>query len=271
MSGLPTSEALRGDTLAVVLTQTLFGRTWMLRACLAIGIGALLLAGARSADDRRRQRTTTGAIMLAAGYAATLALAGHAAGGQGPERYLRIGADMTHLLAAGAWLGALPGLACALSHARRNADAVSLAIAAQTTRRFSTLGAVSVGALVLSGIANAWYLVGDLPALVATEYGRLLLAKLTLFGMMLALAAVNRWRLSPRVAAGDAAALRTLSRNAVLETAVGIAVIAIVGVLGITIPAIHRHQHDLHSGTSRAMITSSLAFDALHGRTHQAR
>ena len=67
---------------------------------------------------------------------------------------------------------------------------------------------------------------------------------------MLALAAVNRWRLSPRVAAGDAAALRTLSRNAVLETAVGIAVIAIVGVLGITIPAIHRHQHDLHSGTS---------------------
>ena len=271
MSGLPPREALRGDTLAVVLTQTLFGRTWMLRACLAIGIGALLLAGARSADDSSRQRITTGAVLLAAGYAATLALGGHAAGGQGPERYLRIGADMMHLLAAGAWLGALPGLACALNHARRNADALSHAIAARTTRRFSALGTVSVGVLVLSGIANAWYLVGDLPALVATEYGRLLLAKLALFGTMLALAAVNRWRLSPRVVAGDAAALRTLSRNAALETAVGIAVIAIVGVLGITIPAVHRHQHDLQSGTSRAMITSSLAFDALHGRTHQAR
>ena len=257
MSGLPAREALGGDTLAVVLTQTLFGRTWMLRACLAIALATSLLAGARSADDRRRQQLTAGATLLAAGYAATLALAGHAGGGQGQERYLRIGADMMHLLAAGAWLGALPGLACVLSHARRSADAVSLAIAAQTTRRFSTLGTVSVGVLVLSGVANAWYLVGDLPALVATEYGRLLLAKLALFATMLALAAVNRWRLSPRLVAGDAAALRSLSRNAVLETAVGIGVIAIVGVLGITIPAVHRHQHDLHSGTSRAMITSS--------------
>ena len=53
MSGLPTRHACRGETLAEVLTQTLFGRTWMLRACLAIGIGASLLAGARSADDSR--------------------------------------------------------------------------------------------------------------------------------------------------------------------------------------------------------------------------
>jgi putative copper resistance protein D len=130
---------------------------------------------------------------------------------------------------------------------------------------------VSVSALVLSGVANAWYLVGDLPALIATEYGRLLLAKLALFGAMLALAAVNRWKLSPRVIAGDDGALRSLSRNAMLETAAGIAVIAIVGVLGITIPAAHRHEHELHSATSRAIITDSFAFEAHHGRTHQAR
>ena len=129
---------------------------------------------------------------------------------------------------------------------------------------------MSVTALLLSGVANAWYQVRGLDALFTTEYGRLLLAKLAIFAAMLALAAVNRWRLSPRVAA-DRAALRSLARNAMLETALGIAVIAIVGVLGITIPAMHPHHHDLHSGTSRAMITGSLAFDALHGRTHQAR
>jgi hypothetical protein len=51
----------------------------------------------------------------------------------------------------------------------------------------------------------------------------------------------------------------------VLETTGGIAVIAIVGVLRITIPAVHGHHRDLHSGTSRAIITNSLAFEALHG------
>jgi len=44
--------------------------------------------------------------LLAGCYLATLAYAGHAAAGQGGDRYVRIGADAAHLLAAGAWLGA---------------------------------------------------------------------------------------------------------------------------------------------------------------------
>ena len=272
MSGLAMREALGGGTLGVVLTQTSFGRTWMLRGCLAFALGATLLMSARSTDDARGSRWSRAAALVAAGYLATLAFAGHAAGGQGQERYLRIGVDMVHLLAAGAWLGALPGLVFVLRRVRSDANAASVGVAARSTRRFSALGTVAVGALLFSGVANAWYEVRALDALFATEYGKLLLAKLALFAAMLALAAVNRWRLSPRVAAADRAALRSLARNAMLETTLGIAVIAIVGVLGVTIPAMHPlHHHELHSGTSRAMITSSLALEALHGRTHQAR
>jgi len=267
MSGLPASEALGGDTVAVVLTQTSFGRTWMLRGFLALALGAALLSGARSSDDKSGSRSTIVAMLLAAGYAATIAFAGHAAGGQGQERYLRIGVDMVHLLAAGAWLGALPGLAYALNQAGRSSDVLSIDLAARATRRFSSLGTVSVGALLLSGVANAWYQVRELDALFTTEYGRLLLAKLALFAAMLALAAVNRWGLSPRVVAADRSALRSLARNALLEAAIGIAVIAIVGVLGITIPAMHPRHHDLHSGTSRAIIAGSFALDEHHGRT----
>ena len=266
MSGLAIREALEG-ALGVVLTQTSFGRTWLLRGCLALALGATLLMSARSTDDVRRSRWQTAAALLAAGYLATLALAGHAAGGQGQERYLRIGVDMAHLLAAGAWLGALPGLVFVLLRARSDANAASMGVAARSTRRFSALGTVAVAALLISGVANAWYEVREIDALFATEYGRLLLAKLALFAAMLALAAVNRWGLSPRVGAADPVALRSLARNALLETAMGVAVIAIVGVLGITIPAMHPQHHMLHSGTSRVMIASPFALDQPHGRT----
>ncbi len=119
------------------------------------------------------------ALALAGGYLASLALVGHAADGQGAERFLRITTDVVHLLAAGAWLGALPGLAVLFAGALRASSAASLSIAARAARRFSTLGIASVGALLLSGLGNAWYLVGDVPALLGTPYGQLLVAKIT--------------------------------------------------------------------------------------------
>src|SRR5438105_42795 len=83
------------------------------------------------------------ALAIAGAYLALPALAGHAAGGQGAERYLRLGADMLHLLAAGAWVGALPALARLFVTARRSGQRASLELAAQATRRFSALGTLS--------------------------------------------------------------------------------------------------------------------------------
>ena len=62
------------------------------------------------------------------------------------------------------------------------------------------------------------------PALVGTEYGRLLLAKIVLFIAMLLVAAVNLLRLTQRLAAGGASNVvrRTVVRlqgNARIETA----------------------------------------------------
>jgi hypothetical protein len=50
---------------------------------------------------------------------------------------------------------------------------------------------------------------------------------------------VDRLTLTPRLAHQDGGALRLLRRNAVPETAMGIVVVSIVAVLGITIPAAH--------------------------------
>ena len=237
VSGLPFRDAMSADTLGRVALQTVFGSAWLWRFAIAIVLAVVLAYQMRAAPQRWAAVAT---LLLAAFYLATLAFAGHAAAGLGVDRYVRLGTDMANLLAAGAWLGALPGLVLLLASARRIAAVASIEVAAHAARRFSVLGIASVCVLVASGLVNSWFLVGDLPHLIGTEYGRLLMIKVALFVAMLTFAAINRVALTPRIAARDFVALRSLSRNATLETAVGIAVVAIVGVLGVTVPAAHQ-------------------------------
>jgi putative copper resistance protein D len=235
MSGLPLAGAMNRETLGAVLTETLFGRIWTVRLVIAAALGAALFFA------RRDGAALDGACALLAGcLLATLAWAGHAAAEQGSDRVVHLGSDALHLLAAGAWLGALWPLARLLALARRAADAQALEFAARVTRRFSSVGIVCVGALVATGVANAWYTVGSVPALFGTGYGRLLLAKLVLFAAMIAFAARNRLRWTPGLSGASAPlALRRLGRNAIAETSLGLALLGVVGALGATVPALH--------------------------------
>ena len=158
-----------------------------------------------------------------------------------------MGADALHLLAAGVWLGGLPLLGVLLAWARRADDVTADIVAAEASRLFSALGLVSVSLLVLSGIATAWSLVGDFPALVGTPYGRLLLVKVGLFLLLLAVAARNLLHEKPRLLrlaaeqprgnAGEV--IRRLQRNVLAEATVGGGILLLVGWLGITPPAKH--------------------------------
>ncbi len=153
-----------------------------------------------------------------------------------------------HLLAAGAWLGGLPMLALLFHRALAAATAEAYEVAREATRRFSVMGLIAVAALLATGIVNTWYLAGSLPALVGTDYGRWLLLKVAMFGAMVAVAAVNRQALTPRLALesndsvppGARMALRMLRRNSLLEAALGIGVIAIVAWLGSAVPGAHQ-------------------------------
>ena len=231
MSGSSLQQALGTRTLLLVLGQTEFGRLWLVRLVLVTILSALRWSIREPAGERLRA-TSVAAFATAGAYLASLAWAGHAAAGA--ERAVQLASDALHLLAAGAWLGALPGLVVLL----RNVSEPD--VCAAMARRFSTLGVLSVTLLLVTGFINAWYLVGDIPALVGTTYGQLLLVKLALFAAMLALAAVNRFALTPRLSRGNAADAARLRRNALMETGCGTAIVAIVGVLGITVPGAHQ-------------------------------
>jgi putative copper resistance protein D len=243
MSGLPPREALSMGTLTTVVSQTRFGHVWLARMLLALALVLIVVALRRLRPDRT-------ATLGLGGTLATLLLVtpagmGHATVGQGVDELVHLGVDAGHLLAAGLWLGTLVPLIGVLERSRRAADIGSVRLAAAVTQRFSVLGIVSIAIILASGIANSCFMLHSLAALANSGYGRLLLAKVVLFAAIVAMAAVNRQRLTPRLVAGaplDAAvALRALNRNALLECLLGFAIIAIVGRLGITMPPMHVH------------------------------
>jgi putative copper resistance protein D len=225
MSGLPLEQALSPGTLGIVIGETQFGRVWLARMVVCVLLIAAL-AGLRGAA----LRAVGGG--LAALLLAAIAGGGHGGSGRGVAGVLHFGIDAAHLLAAGAWLGALVPLVSVVRAAERG-DEARRRYAAETTRRFSALGVLSMTVIVLSGVGNACYMIASFGALVDSTYGRWLLAKLAIFALILAIAALNRWRLAPR------RDFHGLARGAVAECALGFAIVAIVGELGITIPAGH--------------------------------
>jgi copper resistance protein D len=240
MSGKPLGIPLCRDVVPVVLTRTRFGEDWLLRLVLAGLVGACLLA----LQGLRRGVGAIGwaALFLAALMLGSLGWAGHGATTPGPPGDLHLVADVLHLLAAGLWLGTLIPLA----EARRIGDPSWGAITRAATRRFSVLAMTSVATLFSAGLVNTWSLAGTVPTLIGTEYGRLLLAKIAIFLTMVLIAAVNLLRLTPRLAdpsgqtAGRVwAAVAQLRRNTFIEAGCGLAVLAIVGVLGTLPPGLH--------------------------------
>jgi len=212
-----------------VLFDTRFGLVWCARLVLALLLGLLILRAA----TRGVQLTAAAALIVLP------ALAGHAGATPGIAGGSHLISDMVHLLAAGAWLGGLPAFALLLLQARRRAEAPWYNFAIQATSRFSVVGILSVSALLASGLINSWNLLSGPRDLVTTDYGRLIAFKIGLFAAMIAIAAVNRFYLTPRLP--DPAALRGLQRNSIAEVCLGLCVLLFVGILGTLPPAAHVH------------------------------
>ncbi|HLK83955.1 MAG TPA: copper homeostasis membrane protein CopD [Xanthobacteraceae bacterium] len=232
IGGSSVADAVSQGVVWTVLTQTAFGDAWMLRLEAALLLAVLLLLP--KPNPGLAFATDIICALLAAALAASLAWAGHAAATEGLDGTVHLASDALHLVAAGAWLGALWPLSILLGRAREAGDPASAAIAYQATRRFSILGMSSVAAILASGVVNTYEILGVEVFSLRTEYNRLLLAKIGLFGAMAAIAAVNRQRLTPRLSdeRDRTRAMQQLRLNSLTEAGLGLLILAIVAVLG---------------------------------------
>jgi copper resistance protein D len=235
MSASSLESALSTTAWRTVLFETEFGRVWQLRlglvaAALVLVVSALAQLKARRALIAVLWPVSVVLLVSLAWISHAAAVTGHAIGVLG---------DMLHLCAAGFWMGGLVPLAIFLARVRASFSLGETV--ARVVRRFSTLSLCCVSVLVVSGISNSWLLVGSIHALFTTSYGQLLLAKLTLFAILIAIGARNRFLVKAKLLKAPAGRnmLTQLRRNVLCEVCLGFAVLAIVGCLGVTPPARH--------------------------------
>ncbi len=230
------AEGLKPETLSAVVTGMDLGKAAVLRAVLAALAGVLVLV--------LKPSRTSWALTVALGALATASFAwmGHGAASEGPSAPLHLVSDILHSWAAAVWVGALVAFLLLLRVPRPTPEAT--ASLHRALHGFSGLGTVLVALLVATGAINSWFLVGlgHLSGLWTTPYGRLLSLKLLLFVVMLGLAAANRFQLTPALARGlgssddEHTALASLRRSVLIETCVGLAVLALVAWFGTLAP-----------------------------------
>jgi copper resistance protein D len=242
----PFDEVVADGTVWLVLSQTQFGLTWAVRFVFAgaLTLSLLLQWNIKAVGVWHRIRSA----LLVGAYLGSLALAGHGAEGLGFERNIHLAADILHLLAAGTWLGGLIPFAILLTYMQRLREPSWDTAARNIGGRFSTLGLFAVAILLVSGTMNTAFLVGGLQGLTNTTYGQWLLIKIGLFIPMFCLATMNRQYLLPRLRGSSGAdqsvlTVQRLVLSTLFEIALGLAIIGVVGVLGISAPAIDMAAH----------------------------
>lgn len=188
-----------------------------------------------------------GAILLAG-----ITTTAHAAG-NGP---IAAFADWLHLGAVALWIGGLLSLLLVLQLATP-ADRLSLARA--LISRFSTVAGICLGVLAVTGIYSAWLDVPSLQAFRVTAYGQALLIKLVLIVPLVALGALNRFVIRPRLEAdsGQSTGLvqRRFVRLVAAEGALGTAILLVVAILTITPPA----RVSMPAGPQRSLALAGIA------------
>jgi copper transport protein len=206
------------DALALVTEVAPDTRTGQL-ALLRVGLTAAAAVAALIPAVWRRAP----AVVLALGGAALVVttLAGHA--WTAPDRWVAVVSDLVHLGAVSVWIGGLVAVFAVLPLLGR-ATRVRLA------PRFSALAFGAVVVVAASGAVSGWQQVRTLDGLTSTSYGRLLLAKVAGFAVLVVLGWLNRARLVPLVGRTVGPLRRSLR--------VELAVAAVV--LGLTAALIHQ-------------------------------
>ncbi|MEU6258690.1 copper resistance protein CopC [Streptomyces sp. NPDC047043] len=158
----------------------------LLLAAAALFIAVLFGAYDKREDEEKRDLTfglAIGGFVVAAGLAASWAMAEHASTGLQPGIAMPV--DVVHLLAVAAWLGGLTALLVALYRSDAPIEAAAV-------RRFSQVAFYSVLALVATGVYQSWRQLGSWSAFTDTAYGQLLLVKIGLVALLVGIASISR-------------------------------------------------------------------------------
>jgi len=158
------------------------------------------------------------------------AFLGHA-GAAGQWRALSVLVDVTHLAAAGGWVGTLGLLVAVVLRERRAADGPALTAALIIA--FHPVALVAAGTVFVTGLSTAWLRMGVPVGIASSSYSGLFVAKLLLAGVTGALGAGHSKLATRRVARVE---LQSVGRTLLAEVLLAVLVLAVTAVLAGTDP-----------------------------------
>jgi copper transport protein len=232
-AGVSGFAALK-ETIVRETLETKFGAIWGLATAAWIAFGLLVLIAFRR--PRGRTLGSIRALFLAAPLAYLVlvpALSGHGST-QSPVALL-FPANAVHVAAMAVWLGGLAVLLFVAPRATRELEAADRSrLLAAVLSRFSQVALIAVGAILVTGLIQAYVYVRRLDALIETGYGRAVLVKFVLLMVLIGIGVYNRRRSVPRlnrIAAGGESPGRA---GLLLRRALRAEVALLVVVLGVT-------------------------------------
>lgn len=231
MSGT-SIDAIDPDLARSILLTAPVGWAFALRfAVTVLALAVALLAPASQAS------MLAGSAALSGVALASLAWNGHGVATEGVLAWPHLLANIVHLVAAGVWVGAI---ACLLYLVvRPKASFADLTVAQRCLKGFGSVGSIVVALLIVTGLINGLAILGSQPfgPRFGSTYIVLMAVKLALFGLMLALAALHRFRLVPTVERaasfeGGAVALGRIRASMAMELAAAVLIFGLVAWLG---------------------------------------
>jgi copper transport protein len=210
------------DLLGLPLGGIMSAAPWQAAIRTTLGPSLLVAAAAMTLSifAQRSQSgrfARAGSVLAMAGIGAAFASSGHAS--TASPQWLTRPAVFLHAVGVAYWIGALVPLLAMVR--RQGADLVPV------LHRFSRGAVPVVGGLVLTGLALAIVQLESFRALIDTKYGWILSIKVALVFLLLGLAALNRFRLTPALTS-DGKNTRPLARSVLLECAIVIGILAVV-------------------------------------------
>ncbi len=226
-----------------VITQSAYGESWMLRTG-ALAVIVVLWLWRRSPPLAGLRGVAAIAALL---IAFAISSVGHAA--EDGSLALQNLVNTLHITAGCVWGGTVVVYAISiLPHLRRGNAAGEIA---ETAVRLSTLAGGALAVVLATGLYHAWVQIETLDALLSTEYGWILMTKLSFVAIMMAVGALNRffvvpsieaWAQPPRLAPNSDGPPRVFLTRLRIDIAVFAAILVCAAALGNTTPARHAVQ-----------------------------
>ncbi|HEY4889581.1 MAG TPA: copper resistance protein CopC [Candidatus Dormibacteraeota bacterium] len=255
-----------------LLTGSEYGTRWLVIVVIVAGLTPLLAAlwstsrrreVASLVHEFRRQRlwalltNQVRVVFLSLALTVAMAFSGHVAGATGTS----IGGVTLlalHIGAMGAWAGGLVALSLALLTLRRVTGRMERAGVLALALRFGPIAAVSFAILGVTGLLLSGMQVASLTALLSTQYGVVLLAKVGLIGVVGLFGlrhALWTWRGLARSKAPVGRFPARLPLTIALEAVGAVGVVLLAAMLGASAPAVGTQFKPPESGATITQLT----------------